>query len=137
MSLIRVNTHPSRAQLRVFAVLWLLFLGCFGALAWHRGAPGMAVIFWVAGAAVAGPALVVPRWARPVYLAAVYASLPLGLATSFLMLAAMYYLVLTPVGLIMRLVGHDPLARRREPGFATYWNRRDAVRPAESYFRQH
>ena len=136
MSLIRINPRPSAAQLRVFAVLWLIFAGVLGAVAWRRGATGLAEALWAAGAAVAVPGLVAPRLVRLVYLGAVYASLPIGLVVSGVLLAAVYFLVLTPIGLIMRLFGHDPLARRFEPGGATYWKPRGATRPAASYFRQ-
>jgi hypothetical protein len=136
MSLIRLNTHPSRGQLRLFGVLALIFLGVVGALAWHRAAPGAAAVWWTAGGVVAAAGLIEPRVLRPVYLAAVIVSFPLGLVSSYLILGAVYYLVLTPVGLMMRLAGHDPLTRRFEAGRTTYWKSRDAARAAASYLRQ-
>ena len=36
-----------------------------------------------------------------------YAFLPLGMVMSFLLLAVIYFLVFTPLGLVMRLVGRD------------------------------
>lgn len=38
----------------------------------------------------------------------------------FVPLAIVYYVVVTPIGLIKRLV-HDPLARRISPGAESYW----------------
>ena len=137
MSLIRLNTTPSRGQLRLFGVLWLVFLGWFGALAWHPGAHALAAVLWVAGGAVAGPGLVFPPLLRYPYLAAVYASYPIGFVSSYLILGVVYYLVLTPVGLMMRLFGNDPLTRRFQPERTTYWKPRAAPRDAKSYFRQH
>ncbi len=137
MSLIRLNTTPSRRDLCVFGILWLACFGFLGALAWHRGAHRAAVALWITGGAVAGPGLVVPAALRYVYLTAIYATFPVGLAVSFVILAAVYYLVLTPVGLMMRLLGNDPLTRRPQPGQKTYWSPRDGSRPARSYLRQH
>ncbi|GGO05652.1 hypothetical protein GCM10010116_11090 [Microbispora rosea subsp. aerata] len=37
-----------------------------------------------------------------------------------LLLFLLYYLVVTPAGLVARLV-RDPLARRKDPDAATYW----------------
>jgi len=45
--------------------------------------------------------------------------------------------VLTPIGLIMRALGRDPLQRRFAPDRTTYWAHRTTERDAESYFRQH
>ena len=39
----------------------------------------------------------------------------LGYVNSRIILSIMYYGVLTPVGLLMRAVGRDPLNRRRKP----------------------
>ncbi len=137
MALVRINRHPPDAQLRVFAVLWLGFLGAAGAAAWRHGSTGLAGALWAAAALVAAAGLAAPRTVRPVYLAACYAALPVGLAVSFVLLAAVYYLVFTPVGLLLRLAGRDPLARRFAPGAAGYWMPRGAARSPESYFRQY
>ncbi|MGW1835368.1 hypothetical protein [Streptomyces sp. BBFR2] len=37
-----------------------------------------------------------------------------------LLLLLVYALLVTPAGLVLRIV-HDPLARRRRPGAASYW----------------
>ena len=37
---------------------------------------------------------------------------PIGLALSHVILGAVFYIVFTPVGLVMRLLGKDPLHRR-------------------------
>ena len=37
------------------------------------------------------------------------------------LLIAVYYLLVTPAGLLSRLVGRDPLARRWDRGARSYW----------------
>ncbi|MFD3484643.1 MULTISPECIES: hypothetical protein [unclassified Streptomyces] len=49
------------------------------------------------------------------------------LAASVL-LAAVYLLVITPIGLVARVV-RDPLRRRPDRGAPTYWNHRDRIAP--------
>lgn len=52
-------------------------------------------------------------------------------------LAVIYFGVVTPTGLVLRALGNDPLRRRREPDAATYWIRRDPPGPErESMTRQ-
>jgi len=34
---------------------------------------------------------------------------------------AIFFLAITPFGVVMRLLGKDPLRRRFEPGTASYW----------------
>ena len=78
-----------------------------------------------------------PHGVRLVYLGACYAAAPVGFVVSHLLLAAIYFLVLTPVGLLLRLARKDPLERRFDPQRSTYWAPRESARPPESYFRQH
>ena len=53
--------------------------------------------------------------------------------TTPLVLGALYFGVLTPIALVARLCGHDPLCLRR-PQQATYWA--DSTPMARAAFRQ-
>ena len=137
MSLLRINRHPSTRQLRVFAVAWLV---CFGILALSVRAKGhSAAALWIGGFALVIPVigLVVPKRLRLVYLGMTYATFPIGWVVSHVILAVMYYVVLTPIGLLLRLFRYDPLTRRFDPTASTYWKSRSESPPAERYFRQH
>jgi len=52
------------------------------------------------------------------------------------MLGAMYYGVMVPAGLIMRLVGRDPLRLKRDPRATTYWVERQPPGPEPQSMRQ-
>lgn len=136
MSLIRINRNPGRRQLLVFGLAWLAVLGLLGWESWHRGRHPAAEAAWVIAAAVPLAGLISPAFLRYVYLATSYATYPVGFAVSHLVLALVYYLALTPIGLTMRLFRHDPLSRRFDPEAQSYWVRRGGPRPAESYFQQ-
>ena len=47
-----------------------------------------------------------------------------------------YYLVLTPVGLLLRIRGYDPLNRKFQPRADTYWVERETSVDTDRYFRQ-
>jgi ABC-type uncharacterized transport system permease subunit len=136
MSLIRLNTRPTRGSLRTFGFLCLAFLLAFGAIAWRKGDEGLAVAEVAAGGIGAGCALFAPDLLRLPYLAAIYAGFPIGFAASYVILTGVYFLVLTPAGLVMRACGRDPLGRRREAARSSYWAPRDGPRPGSDYFHQ-
>ena len=50
-------------------------------------------------------------------------------------LALLFYLVITPIGLVMRLAGHDPLRIRWDTGAATYWIERRPPGPEPETMR--
>ncbi len=53
----------------------------------------------------------------------------LGRVVSPVMSAVIFYGVVTPIGLAMRLAGKDVLRLRRDPGAASYWIVRDPPGP--------
>jgi hypothetical protein len=61
--------------------------------------------------------------------------LPLGHGLAFVTLLVFFFGVLTPVALLARLWGHDPLQRRRRSQRDSYW-RPHRARDKSSYFHQ-
>ena len=62
---------------------------------------------------------------------------PIGFVLSYVIMAMLFYVVFAPVGLVLRLVGKDPLDRRFLPDAPTYWVDARARRaPKRDYFRQ-
>lgn len=135
--MIEINRHPSRRDLAWFGGLLTPFAGVLGGLLWWRfGWSTAAVVIWSIGAGVTLLFWGVPPLRRPIYVGWVTITFPIGWVLSHAVLGIIYYLVLTPTGLIMRLLGRDPMARRIDPGAPTYWS--DAHPPHEPgrYFRQ-
>lgn len=137
MSILRIHRDPTRRELSVFGLVWLVFFGAVAALVWSRGGASL-VAMGIGAAAAVVPlvGMVCPRFLRIVYLGMAYAALPIGLVVSCLLLAVVYYLVLTPTGLLMRTLGHDPMGRRFDRGAASYWVPRKGPSSADRYFRQ-
>jgi hypothetical protein len=135
--LIEINKNPSPRELRWFGLIVLAFGALISGLIYARtrGAVGASV---PVGAAVLVALFyyAVPALRRPLYLGWMYACLPVGLVMSFVLLAAIYFLVFTPIGLLMRLVGRERVPRGFDRRATSYWIRRPAARPPASYFRQ-
>ena len=136
MALLRINLHPTRTQLRVFAAGCLAAAGLIGWAQRRHGLPEIAWVSWGVGLGVGATGLIWPVGLRWLYLGLTRVTYPLGLAVSSLVLAAVYYAVLTPLGLVLRLGGHDPLRRRFDRAATTYWQNRAGPRDPETYFRQ-
>lgn len=136
--MITINKDPSRRQLRQFAgLVFPLFCGLVGLIAFYRfGAPRVAYGLWGFGVVAGALGLIWLPVARWLYLGLIYATYPIGFVVSHVMLLILYYLVLTPIGLVLRLLGKDPLGKRPDPGASTYWQPHDQVTDVERYFRQ-
>jgi hypothetical protein len=137
MNLIRIDHDPSRRKLALFGVFWLLLWAVLGAIVLRRtGCLPAAAAVWAAALLVAVVGWIAPGLMRIVYLGMAYATLPVGLVVSPLILAVVYYAVLTPTGLLMRLLGYDPMQRRFDRDAQTYWLPRQQQDDVSRYFRQ-
>lgn len=137
MSLMRINHNPSRRQLAIFGVCWLLFFGCIGIASLRRGDSWTtAAIVWAIAAIVPVVGWPLPKFMRLVYVGMAYLAFPIGFIVSHLILGVVYYFVVTPTGLLMRLFGHDPLHRRFDANSESYWVPRETPTDMKRYFRQ-
>jgi len=98
--------------------------------------PALAGLVLGAGGAAALGVWLVPAWGARLWAGWMRAAEPMGWVVSHVVLAIVYYGVLTPVGLALRLAGRDPMRRRFDRQAASYWvERRGAADPGR-YFRQ-
>ena len=134
--MLRPVWNPNLRQLRQFAAAGVCAGLLFAALAWRVSPAGRGVMAWglVAGAfAVLGA--FAPLVLRFPYVALMALAAPLGWLISNLLLRVLYYLVFTPLGLLFRIFGRDPLQLKR-PGGATYWRPFPSTPGVRGYFRQ-
>lgn len=137
MSLVEINKNPSPGELRWFGLILVASCGAVSGVLYAKFRwPVASWIPVIGGAAIAALYYLVPALRRPIYLGWMYAFLPLGMVTSFLLLVVIYFLVFTPIGFLMRLVGRERVPQGFDKGVMTYWVKRPPARPPESYFRQ-
>ena len=138
MSVVQINTDPTKKQLNQFGFIWVGFVAFFGVVAYFKfGQPQLARGLWIASVVVPVVGWIFPPVMRLVFLGMTYLAWPIGFVVSHVVLAAVYYLVLTPTGLLMRLFGYDPMRRRFDREATSYWTEREATaKDPKRYFRQ-
>jgi hypothetical protein len=116
----KVKPQVTKAQLRSFGLIVggvFLFIGLWPAV--RRGAD---IRTWavVVAAVLIVPSLIIPTALRPVYTVWMAVGEVLGRINTKIILGLAFYIVVTPIGLVLRLMGHDPMRRRFEPKAASY-----------------
>ena len=138
MGMIEVKKTFSRRELLWFGPLFALFIALIGWVLWQSGV-GWDILSVLAIAA--GLLIVVyyfvPSLQRPLYRGWMFSVMPIGWIISHLLLIAIYYLLLTPIGIIMKVVGYDPMRRKLEPSQKTYWVKRQKSEDPQRYFKQY
>jgi len=99
----------------------------------------LAIISWAAfmkGKVALG--FLLPALLKPLQKVWMGFSVIVGFFMSRLILSVLFYLVITPLSIITKLLGKDLLDERIDKHAATYWHDRDqAERPKESYENQY
>jgi hypothetical protein len=128
--------HPRGLQ--ALGLVLPVILGLAGG-AIRLGLAGVAVSVVLGGA---GAVAALMTWLWPaaggkLYLAWAHATFPIAWTVTHVLLALVYYGVLTPIGLFIRLRGHDPLTRKFEKDLCSYWVPRKPDGDSARYFRQY
>jgi hypothetical protein len=135
---VEINRNPSPRDLKIFGLVWLP--AAILVLSWWlwslTGSLRSASIFVLAGLATSALGLLVPSLLRRIYVGWMVAAYPIGWVVSHTVLALVFYLVITPIGLVLRIVGRDPLSRRLDRSARTYWIAREATAYKGRYFSQ-
>jgi hypothetical protein len=129
-----INPGHNR-QARKTALVVAVTLGALAAWNLYKGHAMPALILGLASAALAGAGLFVPQLAMPFHLAWMRLAEVLGFVNTRILLALMYWLVITPWGWILKLCRHDALLRRSPPE-DTYWVQRHSPRQKRDRFEQ-
>lgn len=135
--MIEVNWSPDNRTLKQFGLIGLLGFPGVGAVAyWVWQMPTLAMVFAGLGPAVWLLGMLHTPSVRYVYVAMSVAAYPIGFVVSHTVLAAVYFLMFTPIGLIFKLIGRDALERRLDRQSATYWQSHPAANSPDRYFKQ-
>jgi hypothetical protein len=144
--MVELNLRPDTRTLRQFGWIALVGFGLLALCAWKgwlvfahlepetRGTVAMVL------AALAGVStlfsVVYPKANWPIYVGLTVIAFPIGFVLSYVIMATLFYVVIAPVGFLLRAFGKDPMDRRFLPAAKTYWLDARPARPRESYFKQ-
>lgn len=138
MSLVEINWHPRRKQLRSFGKIALIVTTVISLLLYVLKGVAIqwALAIFAVGFIIFLSSIISLRLTRAIYVVLMAVTFPIGLVVSFMLLAIFYFLLLTPLGLIFRLIGRDTLCRKFDLTAESYWLSRQPPENPEQYFRQ-
>jgi hypothetical protein len=110
-------------ELRKFGVTVGGAFVVLGGISRWRGHELVPMVLWAIGAALVVPGLLMPRLLAPVERGWLRFAEVLGTFNTRVILSALFYAVLTPIGIVLRAV-RDPLDRGLDDRTASNWKRR-------------
>lgn len=145
--MIDLDLNPGPRILKQFGFIALVGFGVLAVLAFTErwvfafglGDNRVTVAAALAGVGLLSAALsvVFPTANRPLYVALSLLAFPIGFVLSYLIMAVLFYVLIAPVAVLLRVTGQDPMKRRYDPAVRSYWS--DARPPPgkQDYFKQY
>lgn len=115
------SLFKTTSELRRFGITIGLAFGLLAAFFWWRDRSFWPVLAWT-GVAFLLLGLIWPRLLGPVEWIWMKVAHVIGAVVTRVLLTLTFFLLVTPMGLVMRLVGHDPLEIRSLPERDSHWH---------------
>jgi multisubunit Na+/H+ antiporter MnhG subunit len=126
----------TKTELRKFA--WLM-TGAFSvicALAFWRGKHTLMLVCFSLASFFFLSGLAFPLALRPIYKGWMAFARLLAWVNTRIILSVFFYAVMTPVSLLMKLIGRDALNLKFDRTRETYWHTRPAMKPAKERYER-
>jgi len=122
-----MSSNLTKKDLRQFGIVLGIILGVLGGLHFLKGHPAAWKWFCGSGAVVLLLGVLCPGVLGPAFRVFTKAAHAIGWFNTRVILILVYYLLLTPTGLIMKLCGKDLLDRKIDRGCQSYWRERKNI----------
>jgi hypothetical protein len=107
--------------LRNFGLMLGAFLaGIFGLVFPYLGGKTLPLWPWIAAAFIWAWSLAIPGTLNPVYHAWMKVGLVIGMVVNRIILGFVFFVIIFPMGIVMRLIGRDPMLRKLDKNIRTY-----------------
>ena len=135
MSMVHINWKPDATELRKFGAAMIVGFGIIGSVFLWRQHPTVAIGCYAFGGVTGAIGLTGARVALPFYWAWMSIAFVMGNIISRVLLAIVYYGLFTPMGLLRRAIGRDPLLLKRTER-DSYWLDTMASEDTNDYKKQ-
>ena len=117
-----IKTH--KRDLRNFGITFCVILIILSNFLFIKNKDSYQLVAYL-GSAFLVIGLIAPIILKPIYLVWMIFAIILGWIMTRLILSLLFYIILSPIGLLMRLFGKDFLGLKLDSSYQSYWNERD------------
>ncbi|MCA8943816.1 MAG: hypothetical protein KDB80_14735 [Planctomycetes bacterium] len=139
--MLKLDLNPPVSQLRQFGTIALFGFPLVGfMISWKFLEDPMHPTFWVllaVGVVTFVLSKIDAKLIKPIFVGLMVVALPIGLVISFVLMGLIYYGMVTPIGVLFRLFGRDPLNKTPDPDAKSYWHVRTKQPSPASYLKQY
>lgn len=130
------NIKTGKKDIRSFGITIGIILLIIAGFLFYKEKESFQLFIYIAGSFI-GVGLIVPVILKPIYLIWMMFAVILGWFMTRLILSLLFYLVITPIGLVLRVLGKDLLNLKKQEVQDSYWNMRDPqIEQNQNYEKQ-
>jgi len=120
-----------KKDLRQFGIVLGIILGVFGSIHFFKSHASAYKWFFSFSAVSFVFGIFFPLKLKPVFTVFTKVAHAIGWVNTKIILTAVYYVILTPIGLLMRVFGKDLLNLKIDKRAASYWTARKETKPSK------
>tara|TARA_B100001559_G_scaffold287977_1_gene265329 strand:+ start:757 stop:1167 length:411 start_codon:yes stop_codon:yes gene_type:complete len=117
------NIKKDKKELRSFGITIGIILLIISAILFYYDKSSHQIIAYIGGGFI-GLGIIIPILLKPIYILWMTFAVILGWVMTRVILSLVFYLIMTPIGLLTRLLGEDFLLLKKSNS-ESYWNNRD------------
>ena len=131
-----MEINLDKKQIRTFGLGLAVILTVFALWNYYKGHMTTSVILLTLGTTSASSAILFQPVIKPVYIVFMKISHVLGWINTRILLGLIFYVVITPIGFVIKIFGKDLLDRKIEPDKQSYWIKREKVHTEKSRYEK-
>lgn len=119
------HIKTGKKDLRSFGVTIGIILLLVAGLLFYKEKESFQIFLYIAGTFI-GIGLIIPIILKPIYIVWMTFAVVLGWFMTRVILSLLFYVIITPIGLVLRIFGKDFLELKKQAVQGSYWNQRDS-----------
>ena len=120
------NIKTGKKAIREFGILIGIILFIIAGVLFYQEKESFEIFIWLS-VVIVSLGLMLPIILKPFYLIWMTFAIILGWFMTRFILSILFYVIISPIGLFLRLFGKDILGLHYDRSIQSYWNYRDSV----------
>jgi len=130
------NIKSNKKELRSFGVTIGVILLVIAGFLFIKEKELFQIFIYIAGSFI-GLGIIIPFILKPIYLVWMIFAVLLGWFMTRVILSLLFYMIISPIGLFLRVFGKDILEIKKQVVQGSYWNKRDSnIEQNQDYEKQ-
>ena len=123
-----MNKDATKKDLRQFGIALSVILGVFGTIHFFKGHGSAYPWFFALAIVFLFLGILIPKSLKQVFTIFTKIAHAIGWFNTRVILIVVYYIILTPIGLVMKMFGKDILDIKSKQNKETYWRERKTIK---------